>query len=134
MRLKIIEKMRKKMALETLKEIDSINGFKIIREKPTEMTWDYFDEYRKKHPILITDEKNMISFRLQNGSIKSVGVNGCQVDTLIETARLIIFAFNQNYPCRENSIALTKLDESLHWLEARKRDREKRGVEGFVRI
>lgn len=37
---------------------------------------------------------------------------------------------NQKFPCRENSMVITKLDEALMWLEKRTRDRERRGVEG----
>jgi len=37
---------------------------------------------------------------------------------------------NGKFPCRENSIALTKLDEALLWLNKRTSDRQKRGVEG----
>ena len=63
--------------------------------------------------------------------MKEVGINGCQVDTVIETAKLILEGLNKNFPCRENSIAITKLDEAVMWLKKRKADREKRGVEGF---
>lgn len=34
------------------------------------------------------------------------------------------------FPCRENSIVITKLQESLMWLEKRTSDRKKRNVEG----
>jgi len=34
------------------------------------------------------------------------------------------------FPCRENAIALTKLDEALLWLNKRTADRVKRNVEG----
>ena len=34
------------------------------------------------------------------------------------------------FPCRENAIVITKLEESLMWLEKRTRDRLARGVEG----
>lgn len=34
------------------------------------------------------------------------------------------------FPCRENSVAITKMDEALMWLEKRTRDRVKRQVEG----
>src|ERR1051325_1961300 len=37
---------------------------------------------------------------------------------------------NQKAPCRENSIAITKLQEALFWLEHRTIDRKARGVEG----
>lgn len=34
------------------------------------------------------------------------------------------------FPCRENAIVITKLEESLMWLEKRTVDRKQRGVEG----
>lgn len=34
------------------------------------------------------------------------------------------------FPCRENAIVITNLEESLMWLEKRTRDRVKRNVEG----
>jgi hypothetical protein len=39
--------------------------------------------------------------------------------------------FQEKVPCRENAIAITKLQEALMWLEERKKDRVKRGVEGY---
>lgn len=35
------------------------------------------------------------------------------------------------FPCRENAIVITKLEESLMWLEKRTADRKARGVEGM---
>lgn len=37
---------------------------------------------------------------------------------------------NSKFPCRENSIVLTKLEESLMWLEKRTANRKARQVEG----
>jgi hypothetical protein len=37
---------------------------------------------------------------------------------------------NGKFPCRENAIVITKLEESLMWLEKRTADRKARGVEG----
>lgn len=34
------------------------------------------------------------------------------------------------FPCRENAIVITKLEESLMWLNKRTADRKKRNVEG----
>jgi len=42
----------------------------------------------------------------------------------------IAIEITKQFPCRENSIVVTKLDEALLWLGKRKADREKRGVEG----
>jgi hypothetical protein len=37
---------------------------------------------------------------------------------------------NQKVPCRETSLAITKLEEALLWLNKRTADRIERGVEG----
>ena len=37
---------------------------------------------------------------------------------------------NKDYPCRENAITITKLEEALMWQDARTKDRDGRGVEG----
>lgn len=50
-----------------------------------------------------------------------------------EVLRVLIdrLQYLQNkFPCRENSIVITKLEESLMWLDKRAIDREKRGVLG----
>jgi len=78
--------------------------------------------------IIVTSKA--VTFVGQRGPVREVGVNGCQVDDLITFALGTIQTFNKKFPCRENSLAITKLEEALHWLEARKRDRVVRGVEG----
>ena len=131
------------MALETLKGVEEINGFKVVvmddlREKYPEkfsesgaMDYKWFEkEIRPNNFIYLGHDVNSITFTLQNQPIKERGVNGCQVDELIETAKLILNGLNAKFPCRQNSIAITKLDEALHWLTDRRNDREKRGVEG----
>ena len=80
--------------------------------------------------ITVNHEENTIQFKIQKDPIGEVGINGCQVDDMIATAKTIIEGLNKKFPCRENSVAITKLDESLMWLEKRKKDREDRGVEG----
>jgi len=122
------------MALETLKDIECIGEFDVTRCCPLTLLKDEYDRYRSRYPIYINNEFNEISFKIQNGPIKENGVNGCQVDTLIETAMIILMQLNINFPCRENSVAITKLDEALLWLLKRKSDREKRGVEGHNKI
>jgi hypothetical protein len=108
------------VALETLKGRKKIGGFDVGIEG------DALGKY-----VIINHETNTISFKIQNGPIKEVGVNGCQVDTIIEAEKLIIEGLNENFPCRENSLAITKLEEALMWSNKRRQDREKRGVEGF---
>lgn len=71
----------------------------------------------------------VISF--QNGPIKEAGVNGCHHEDLLAIVidRLQHFQAGE-YKCRENAIALTKLEEAMHWLNHRTAARMKRGVEG----
>lgn len=132
------------MALETLKDVKEIGGFKVIDMNATKetnpemfrpdgsMIYHLFDEQiRPFNFIYVRHDVNSLSFNIQNGPIKENGVNGCQVDTIIEAAKIILEGLNKNFPCRENATAITKLDEALLWLLKRKLDREKRNVEGL---
>jgi len=60
--------------------------------------------------------------------------NGAFVDDLIEAARQRLEFYQKaaggKFACRENALAITKLEEALHWLYARRMEREKRGVQG----
>src|SRR3990167_7171780 len=60
--------------------------------------------------------------------------NGAFVDDVIEAARQRLEFFqkaaNGKYACRENALAITKLEEASHWLYARRVEREKRKVQG----
>ena len=131
------------MALETLKGVTEIDGFNVVvmdelKESNPElfredgsMKYEEFEKnIRLSNFIYIRNDKNSISFTLQNGPIKEVGVNGCQVDTLIEAARLIIQELNNKFPCKENKTCLDHLSAAIQVLKDRKADREKRGVEG----
>jgi hypothetical protein len=96
------------------------------------MDWVWFEkDIRPNHFIYVRHDKNSISFTIQNGPIKESSLNGCQVDALIECAKIMLEGLNKKFPCRENACAITKLDEAIHWLDARKKDREKRAVEGL---
>lgn len=108
------------MALETLKGVEEIGGFKVARDP----------ESQKSTHIVINDDHNLIAFRIQKGPVKEKGINGCQVDTMIAAAKIIIEKLNEKLPCDENLYAITKLDHALHWLDVRRKNREKRNVEG----
>ena len=116
------------MALETLKGVETIGGVPIKR-----IDWER-QEGNKDFHIDVSDKANAITFYIQNGPIKENGINGCQVDTMIEAAKLVIERLNTRFPCRENALAITKLDESLMWLRERTRNRELRGVEGTSQV
>lgn len=141
------------MALETLKDVMKINGVDLVdinKEKEefeksspvgqrqdgitfVRENWnDYFERViRKNKFIYVRHDVNSLSFTLQNGPIKEVGVNGCQVSDVIAVAKHIIEELNKKFPCRENSMTITKLDEALMWQDKRTKDRELRNVEGL---
>lgn len=57
--------------------------------------------------------------------------NGAFVETVIDAARQRIqFYQDSKFKCRENAIAITKLEEALMWLNKRTAGRDARGVEG----
>jgi hypothetical protein len=119
------------MALETLEGIEHIGGFPIIRGKPAGMDWDEFDKLREEYPINITERMNTISFKIQNGPIKEVGINGCDISTIIDAVTLILLGLNRKFSCEENAKAINCLMRASQFLEERKANREKRGVEGL---
>lgn len=76
----------------------------------------------------------MAEIKFQNGPVKEFGINGISNEALLAIVedRLTGFQSGQ-FACRENAIALTKLQEAMMWLQKRTRDRMARGVEGTNR-
>ena len=67
----------------------------------------------------------------QNGPIDEEGVNGMTQEVLLAIVADRLRSFQSGpYACRENALALTKIEEAQHWLHHRTRDRMARGVEG----
>ena len=131
------------MALETLKDVKHIGGYDVVvmdelREKYPDkfnesgsMDYDWFEkDIRPKNFIYVRHDKNSIAFTIQDGPIKETGVNGCQVDTLIEAAKTMLIGLDTQFPCTHNKKAIANLYNALACLENRRLDREDRGVEG----
>lgn len=74
----------------------------------------------------------------QNGPLgrgeDRIAPNGAFVETVIAAVVQRIEYYNSEsdgrFRCRENSLAITHLEEALHWLNHRTQEREKRDVEG----
>jgi hypothetical protein len=67
----------------------------------------------------------------QNGGLKEVGANGITDQSLLAIVLDRLRSFNSGqFGCRENSIAITKGEEMLMWMEKRSNDRARRNVEG----
>lgn len=81
------------------------------------------------HPIPTID------IRFQNGPLNEVGANGITNECLLAVVidRLQGFQKGQ-FACRENALALTKLEEAMHWLHHRTQARVARGVEGTHKV
>ena len=67
----------------------------------------------------------------QKGPITENGVHGCHNEDFIAIVIDRLQCLNQgDFACRENSIAITKLEEALLWLNKRTQDRIARNVDG----
>lgn len=80
---------------------------------------------------VINGYDNLANVSFQNGPIQENGVNGVQNEDLLAIVIDRLEGFQAgNYACRENALALTKIQEALLWLEKRTADRVARNVEG----
>lgn len=69
--------------------------------------------------------------KFQKGPVKENGVNGCFMEDLLAIVIDRLEGFQSgDFRCRENALALTKIQEAMHWLNHRTQDRQNRGVEG----
>lgn len=67
----------------------------------------------------------------QNGPVAEAGVNGVTQEALLEIVADQLRSFQAGpFSCRENALALTKIEEAQHWLQQRTLARMRRGVEG----
>ena len=69
--------------------------------------------------------------QFQKGPIGEKGINGISQEALLAICIDRLQCFQKgDFACRENAIALTKMEEAMHWLHHRTRARVDRGVEG----
>lgn len=73
------------------------------------------------------------AIKFQDGLLKD-GRNGLTVEEAITEIIKRISLYNSKVPCTENIYALEYLNSALGNLEARTKDREKRGVEGTYEV
>jgi hypothetical protein len=103
----------------------------IVRDEPGQ--GNACHDYRIE-PITETHPQGAINpcrIKFQNGPIQEVGVNGLSNESLLAVVEDRLLGFQSGpFACRENAVALTKLQEAMMWLQKRTRDRMARGVEG----
>lgn len=83
------------------------------------------DHYTEK----INDE-TVLEVKFQTGGTATTEKNGIFIEDLLVVAYAKLDEYNKYLPSRENSLALTKIEEALQWLTTRKNNREFRGVYG----
>lgn len=79
------------------------------------------------------DEKGVapiIKFTVQSDPIGEVGVNGVQALDILKYTKCLFQSLNAVFTCRENALTITKIEEAIHWQDARTKDRLIRNVEG----
>lgn len=122
--------------------IETIINTEDIAEKVSYYLNAYDDEMRLKAKPeiqmvgfnLSNGPRSFIRVQFQNGPINEVGVNGCQIDDVIDVLIERLTGFQKGaHPCRENALAITKLEEAKHWLEHRTKARKAQGVEGHMK-
>lgn len=75
---------------------------------------------------------DFINIKFQDGVRDlSERANGCQIEDVIDVLVDRLESFQKgSMPCRENALAITKLEEARLWLGERSRKRIQQGVEG----
>ena len=72
----------------------------------------------------------IVKFTIQSDPIGEVGINGCQAVDMLEYVKYLFQSLDDVFSCRENALTITKIEEAIHWQEARTKDRMRRNVEG----
>lgn len=110
--------------------------------KPIELdlsTGKYTTVYQEKeftnnapHYFEVRSGKDTLAeINFQNGAINVTGVNGVMNEDLLSMVIVRLQHFQDTeWACKENAMAITKLEEALLWLRKRTMGREQRGVEG----
>lgn len=132
--------------INSLKHLKQINGKKIIhmdelRERfpqhfnpeSGQMDYKWFEkEIRPNYNIYIRHDVDSLTFNILTKPASEGGdLKRCQWSDLVAVGLEQLKYLNKKFPCRENSLAITKIEEALMWNNARTKDRISRGVEGF---
>jgi|SRR5690606_34371979 len=107
----------------------------LLTNKYTEVYHEKDFEFNAPHTFIVVESaeesKLLGEVHFQLGPIKENGVNGVNNEDLIAMVICRLEHFQKSeFACRENALAITKLEEALLWLRKRTIGREKRNVEG----
>jgi len=85
-----------------------------------------FENKNASQIIQFIEKTKVSSDSIELTTVNDGTTNEALLEVLIDRMKFLQNAF----PCRENAIVITKLEESLMWLNKRTADRIKRNVEG----
>lgn len=95
-----------------------------------------FHEYVANNPKSVDytelqiEGKPIIQINWQSGGTATHDKNGAYLEEVLAVVYAQLKGLNDEFPSRENSIALTKIEEAVLWLASRKAEREQRDVYG----
>ena len=123
-----------KPMIETKHDLLTTKYTKVLEEKEYQFNAPHtFEVVRKLDANTeFNPETDLLAkIHFQEGPIKENGVNGvANEDLLVMVIRRLQGFQDSQYSCRENAMAITKIEEALLWLRKRTMGRENRGVEG----
>ena len=106
----------------------------LLRTKYTRVLVEEDFNYNAPHNFevrRVEDDKLVCAIHFQEGPVLECGSNGvCNEDLINMVIERLEHFQRSEYACRENAVAITKLEEALLWLRKRTMAREQRGVEG----
>jgi len=106
----------------------------VWHENPEEMKYNaphYFIVCESHDREGDEDRESLSVIHFQEGPTMECGVNGvCNEDLIAMVITRLEHFQKTEFACRDNAIAITKLEEALLWLRKRTIGRENRGVEG----
>ena len=92
-----------------------------------EPSFEYVKSIGKHHEPI----SPLVQIHFQEGPIREGGVNGvCNEDLIAMVITRLEHFQKSEFACRDNAVAITKLEEAMLWLRKRTMARENRGVEG----
>lgn len=120
------------MAINSLKDLKEINGKPIKHIVDGCMVrGDWNKDSIADEKLVIDHDYDHISFNMLTKPASEGGdLNRCQWSDLVATGLEMLKYQNDRFPCRENSLTITKLEEALMWNYQRTKNRQARGVEG----
>jgi len=110
------------------------NAITIVSDERDESGGAHYYQASIDSPVHIAPVVQCI-IRFQTGPLKEAGLNGISDEALLAIVVDRLEGFNEGpYRCRENSLAITHIQEALHWLQHRTNSRQRRGVEGTHQV